>query len=55
MVLHTSVLTPYYAWRATHQAHHKSTNNIERDETYVPSTRTDFRLPNGKVAVRMDL
>ncbi|KAG6908665.1 hypothetical protein DXG01_003759 [Tephrocybe rancida] len=32
----------------------KSTNNIERDETYVPPTRTDFKLPDGRVAVRMD-
>ncbi|KAG6896788.1 hypothetical protein C0992_006061 [Termitomyces sp. T32_za158] len=26
----------------------------ERDETYVPPTRQDFKLPDGKVAVRMD-
>ncbi|KNZ80728.1 Delta(12) fatty acid desaturase [Termitomyces sp. J132] len=32
----------------------KSTNNIERDETYIPPTRQDFQLPDGKVAVRMD-
>ncbi|KAH0581132.1 hypothetical protein H2248_012260 [Termitomyces sp. 'cryptogamus'] len=54
IVLHTSVLTPYFAWRMTHQTHHKSTNNIERDETYIPPTRQDFQLPDGKVAVRMD-
>ncbi|TFK31519.1 fatty acid desaturase-domain-containing protein [Crucibulum laeve] len=52
--LHTAVLTPYFAWRATHHTHHKSTNNIERDETYIPPTRKDFKLPDGKVAVRMD-
>ncbi|KAG5653713.1 hypothetical protein H0H81_011117 [Sphagnurus paluster] len=54
IVLHTSVLTPFYAWRATHRTHHKSTNNIERDETYIPPTRNDLKLPDGKVAVRMD-
>ncbi|KAG7095517.1 hypothetical protein E1B28_006255 [Marasmius oreades] len=54
MLLHTFVLTPYYAWRATHRTHHKSTNSMERDETYMPPTRKDFRLPDGKVAVRMD-
>ncbi|KAF8880792.1 fatty acid desaturase-domain-containing protein [Infundibulicybe gibba] len=54
LVLHSSVLTPYYAWRATHRAHHKSTNNLERDETYIPPTRKDFKLPDGRVAVRMD-
>ncbi|RDB28347.1 Delta(12) fatty acid desaturase [Hypsizygus marmoreus] len=54
MSLHTSVLTPYYAWRSTHRAHHKATNNLERDETYIPPTRKDFNLPDAKVAVRMD-
>ncbi|KAG6864376.1 hypothetical protein C0991_010084, partial [Blastosporella zonata] len=52
--LHTLVLTPYYAWRSTHSAHHKATNSMERDETYHPPTRKDFKLPDGKVAVRMD-
>ena len=32
----------------------KSTNNLERDETYVPPTRKDFKLPDGKIAVKMD-
>ncbi|KDQ54117.1 hypothetical protein JAAARDRAFT_182511 [Jaapia argillacea MUCL 33604] len=54
LVLHTSVLVPYYAWRITHRTHHKSTNNLERDETYIPPTRADFKLPDGKIAVKMD-
>ncbi|KAL0581654.1 hypothetical protein V5O48_000355 [Marasmius crinis-equi] len=54
MLLHTFVLTPFYAWRSTHRTHHKSTNSMERDETYMPPTRRDFRLPDGKVAVKMD-
>jgi len=54
IALHTFVLTPFYAWRATHRTHHKSTNNLERDETYIPPTRKDFKLPDGKVAVKMD-
>jgi hypothetical protein len=32
----------------------KSTNNLERDETYIPPTRKDFKLPDGNIAVRMD-
>ena len=32
----------------------KSTNNLERDETYIPPTRKDFKLPDGKIAVKMD-
>lgn len=32
----------------------KATNNLERDETYIPPTRKDLKLPDGRVAVRMD-
>ncbi|KAJ7594098.1 fatty acid desaturase-domain-containing protein [Mycena floridula] len=54
LLLHTFVLTPYWSWRSTHRAHHKATNNMERDETYVPATRKTFKLPDGKIAVRQD-
>ncbi|KAI4522092.1 hypothetical protein K525DRAFT_199621 [Schizophyllum commune Loenen D] len=54
MALHTFVLTPFYAWRATHRSHHKHTNSIENDETYHPQTRADLKLPDGRVAVKMD-
>ncbi|KAF4612656.1 hypothetical protein D9613_011843 [Agrocybe pediades] len=54
LLVHTFVLTPYFSWRVTHNTHHKSTNHLERDETYIPPTRKDFKLPDGKVAVRMD-
>ncbi|KAE9403513.1 hypothetical protein BT96DRAFT_936357 [Gymnopus androsaceus JB14] len=54
LALHAFVLTPYHAWRFTHRAHHKGTQSVERDETYMPFTRKDFKLPDGKVAVKMD-
>ncbi|KAF5364930.1 hypothetical protein D9758_008181 [Tetrapyrgos nigripes] len=54
ILLHTFVLTPFYSWRTTHRSHHKATNNMERDETYMPPTRKDFKLPDGKIAVKMD-
>ncbi|KIK51976.1 hypothetical protein GYMLUDRAFT_180686 [Collybiopsis luxurians FD-317 M1] len=54
LVLHSVVLTPYHAWRFTHRAHHKATQSFERDETFMPFLRSDFKLPDGKVAVRMD-
>ncbi|KAG6829242.1 hypothetical protein H0H87_012189 [Tephrocybe sp. NHM501043] len=43
--LHTFLLVPYFAWRSTHHAHHKATMSLERDENYVPRTRSDFNLP----------
>ncbi|KAF9447277.1 hypothetical protein P691DRAFT_793638 [Macrolepiota fuliginosa MF-IS2] len=54
ITLHSFVLTPYYSWRATHRTHHKATNNLDRDETYVPPTRKSLKLPDGRVAVKMD-
>ena len=48
--LHTFILVPYYAWRSTHHAHHKATMSVERDENYVPRTRSDYNLPPEKSA-----
>ncbi|KZV62144.1 hypothetical protein PENSPDRAFT_642592 [Peniophora sp. CONT] len=49
-VLHTFLLVPYYSWRATHHAHHKTVGSIEREENYVPRTRSDFALPAENIA-----
>ncbi|KAI0717854.1 fatty acid desaturase-domain-containing protein [Cerioporus squamosus] len=55
MGLHTFVLTPYFAWRLTHRAHHKGTNHLARDETYHPMSRSDFKkLPDAAYATKMD-
>ncbi|KAJ2916890.1 hypothetical protein MD484_g3491, partial [Candolleomyces efflorescens] len=43
--LHTFLLAPYFAWRTTHQSHHKATGSLERDENYVPRTRSYYLLP----------
>ncbi|KAJ2656426.1 hypothetical protein IWW48_005049 [Coemansia sp. RSA 1200] len=39
-VLHSALLVPYYAWRHTHSQHHKNTNNMTRDEVFVPRTKS---------------
>ncbi|KAJ7904203.1 fatty acid desaturase-domain-containing protein [Mycena leptocephala] len=54
LLLHTFVLTPFYAWRSTHRAHHKGTNHLDRDETYLPPTRSDLHLPTSDVASSAD-
>ncbi|KZT01329.1 uncharacterized protein LAESUDRAFT_745453 [Laetiporus sulphureus 93-53] len=54
MIMHTFMLTPYYAWRATHRSHHKGTNSLARDETYHPPSREDFHLPEEHIARPMD-
>ncbi|KAF9003035.1 delta-12 fatty acid desaturase [Cyathus striatus] len=48
--LHTFVLVPYYSWRSTHHAHHKATMSIERDEHYMPVTRSQYQLPPDRIA-----
>ncbi|SJL05747.1 related to Delta(12) fatty acid desaturase [Armillaria ostoyae] len=53
-VLHTALLIPYYAWHATHHAHHKATSSMERDENYVPYLRSDFGLPSKEKARQFD-
>ncbi|KAI0726950.1 fatty acid desaturase-domain-containing protein [Fomitopsis betulina] len=54
MALHTFILTPYWAWRATHRSHHKGTNNLHRDETYHPQMREEYGLPSEEKATALD-
>ena len=49
-----ALLAPYFAWRSTHRAHHQATMSVERDENYVPRTRSDYNLPPAKFAERRD-
>ncbi|KAJ1729934.1 hypothetical protein LPJ61_003282 [Coemansia biformis] len=46
-VLHSALLVPYYAWKHTHSQHHKNTNNMNRDEVFVPRTKS-YRGLQGK-------
>lgn len=41
-ILHTSLLTPYFAWKRTHHTHHKMVASLENDENYVPSTCSEL-------------
>ncbi|KAF9524564.1 delta-12 fatty acid desaturase [Crepidotus variabilis] len=52
--MHTFILVPYYAWRSSHHAHHKATSSLERDENYVPRTRSDYKLPSESTAHLVD-
>ncbi|KAJ7623255.1 delta-12 fatty acid desaturase [Roridomyces roridus] len=53
-LMHTFLLTPFYAWRVSHHAHHKATMSVERDENYVPRTRKDCGLPDELAAKLSD-
>ncbi|KIJ38494.1 hypothetical protein M422DRAFT_33273 [Sphaerobolus stellatus SS14] len=52
--IHTIIMVPYYSWRWTHRMHHKGTASLEKDENYVPRTRSDFKLPPAEKATKID-
>lgn len=44
------IMCPYHAWRSSHRAHHQATKSLERDQNFVPRTRTQLGLPAQHVA-----
>lgn len=42
-MLHSALLVPYHSWRITHGMHHKNTNHLDRDQVFVPATRSQVR------------
>ncbi|KAL0482836.1 fatty acid desaturase [Acrasis kona] len=40
-ILHTSLLVPYFPWKFTHASHHHYTNNLDKDEVWVPQITQD--------------
>ncbi|KAK7678671.1 hypothetical protein QCA50_018252 [Cerrena zonata] len=53
-LIDTFIMVPFFAWKASHNAHHKAVGSIERDENYVPYLRSDFKLPPQERARRAD-
>ncbi|KAF9017583.1 delta-12 fatty acid desaturase [Hymenopellis radicata] len=53
-ILHTAILVPYHAWRSSHHAHHKATMSLERDQHYIPPTRSSLNLPPKDMAEKID-
>ncbi|KAF8312275.1 hypothetical protein DL93DRAFT_1332737 [Clavulina sp. PMI_390] len=51
---HTAIFTPFYAWRYSHNIHHKNTGSMERDENYIPKTRKQRGLPPKETMSRVD-
>jgi omega-6 fatty acid desaturase (delta-12 desaturase) len=42
MITHSVLLVPYHSWRISHGMHHKATSHMDRDQVFVPSTRSNF-------------
>ncbi|KAJ7123136.1 fatty acid desaturase-domain-containing protein [Mycena epipterygia] len=45
-MLHTCLITPYFAWKRSHHTHHRTVGSLERDENYVPPTRSELGIKN---------
>eukprot|EP00249_Psilotum_nudum_P036208 c6570_g1_i1 orf=562-1674(-) len=40
IILHSWLLVPYFSFKYSHKKHHSNTANIERDEVFLPKTRS---------------
>ncbi|KAL6302048.1 fatty acid desaturase-domain-containing protein [Sparassis latifolia] len=45
-IAHTILLTPYFSWKITHHRHHIAHASMERDQLFVPRTRSDLGIPS---------
>ncbi|TGJ80134.1 hypothetical protein E0Z10_g8632 [Xylaria hypoxylon] len=42
-VIHSALMSPYFAWRSSHARHHQFANNVSIDLNYVPPSREEYR------------
>ncbi|KAJ7111302.1 fatty acid desaturase-domain-containing protein [Mycena epipterygia] len=50
-VTHSLLWTPYFSWKISHHRHHISHASMERDEVYVPKTRSDLGIPRASTEI----
>ncbi|KAF8980401.1 hypothetical protein BDQ17DRAFT_921567, partial [Cyathus striatus] len=43
-ILHTVLWTPYFSWKVSHHRHHAHHASLEKDEVYVPKTRSELGI-----------
>lgn len=39
-ILHSALLVPYFSWKYSHRRHHSNTGSLDRDEVFVPKTKS---------------
>ena len=42
LILHSLLLVPYFSWKYSHRRHHSNTGSLERDEVFVPKTKSSM-------------
>ncbi|CAL0321506.1 unnamed protein product [Lupinus luteus] len=40
LVLHSTLLVPYFSWKYSHRRHHSNTGSLDRDEVFVPKKKS---------------
>jgi len=40
LIFHSLLLVPYHSWRISHGMHHKATGHLDKDQVYVPKTKS---------------
>ncbi|KAH6677109.1 oleate delta-12 desaturase [Halenospora varia] len=48
LLIHTSLLVPYFSWKNSHRSQHKHIANMMKDTSFVPATRSEYARLFGK-------
>jgi len=51
-IFHTLLSVPYFSWQHTHANHHHYTNNLQKDEVFVPRKRSQVELTSAYKTVQ---
>ncbi|KAI8624306.1 fatty acid desaturase-domain-containing protein [Xylariaceae sp. FL1651] len=51
-IIHSALMSPYFAWRSSHARHHQYANNVSVDLNYVPPSREEYHTMFGQASVR---
>jgi hypothetical protein len=43
---HSFLLNPYFSWRISHRRHHLYHSSMERNDVYMPRTRSELGIPH---------
>ncbi|CAI9776698.1 unnamed protein product [Fraxinus pennsylvanica] len=42
LILHSTLLVPYFSWKYSHRRHHSNTGSLDRDEVFVPKLKSEL-------------